>query len=81
MDSDDIVEIIVRHIRDVVPELADHPIGRDDAMADLGVDSIERGEIVVATLEDLGLDIPLVQLHGPRNIGELADLLHDKRAA
>lgn len=81
MDSDDIVEIIIRQIRAVVPELADHPIGRDDAMADLGVNSIERGEVVVATLEELGLTIPMVQLHGPRNIGELADLLHGKFAA
>jgi len=81
MDSDRIVAIIVRQIRTVVPELADHPIGRDDAMADLGVNSIERGEVVVATLEELGLNIPMVQLHGPRNIGELADLLHGKCAA
>lgn len=81
MDSDSIVDIIIRQIRDVVPELEDHPIGRADAMADLGVDSVERSEIIIATMEELGLDIPMVKLHGPRNIGELADLLHAKRAA
>ncbi|WP_086464298.1 acyl carrier protein [Oceanibaculum nanhaiense] len=80
MDSDSILTIIVAQIRTVVPDLATHPIGRADAMADLGLDSIERSEIVLATLEELGLDIPMVQLHGPRNIGELADLLHAKHA-
>lgn len=79
MDSASILTIIVAQIRTVVPDLAEHPIGREDAMADLGLDSIERSEIVLATLEELGLDIPMVQLHGPRNIGELADLLHAKR--
>ncbi len=75
MDSDQIVGIIIAEIRETVPELAEQPIGRDDSMADLGVDSIERSEIILAVMEQLGLKIPMVQLHGPRNIGELADLL------
>ncbi len=75
MDSDQIVGIIIVEIRETVPELAEQPIGRDDSMADLGVDSIERSEIILAAMEQLGLKIPMVQLHGPRNIGELADLL------
>lgn len=80
MDSDSIAAIIIREIRRVVPDLEGQAIGRTDAMADLGVDSIERSEIVVATLEALDLEVPMVQLHGPRNIGELADLLHAKHA-
>lgn len=75
MDSDQIVGIIIAEIRETVPELADQAIGREDSMADLGVDSIERSEIILAAMEQLGLKIPMVQLHGPRNIGELADLL------
>ena len=75
MDSDQIVGIIIAEIRETVPELAEQPIGRDDSMAELGVDSIERSEIILAAMEQLGLKIPMVQLHGPRNIGELADLL------
>ncbi|WP_346900195.1 acyl carrier protein [uncultured Roseibium sp.] len=75
MDSDQIVGIIIAEIRETVPELAEQSIGRNDSMADLGVDSIERSEIILAAMEQLGLKIPMVQLHGPRNIGELADLL------
>jgi len=80
LDSDSIAAIIIREIRRVVPDLEGRAIGRTDAMADLGVDSIERSEIVIATLEALDLEVPMVQLHGPRNIGELADLLHAKHA-
>lgn len=75
MDSDQIVGIIIAEIHETVPELAEQAIGRDDSMADLGVNSIERSEIILAAMEHLGLKIPMVQLHGPRNIGELADLL------
>lgn len=79
MDSHAISELLIKMIRRTVPELADHAIGRNDAMADLGVDSIERSEIIIATLETIGLEVPMVQLHGPRNIGELADRIHAKQ--
>lgn len=78
MDRDSILAIIIRQIREVVPELEDQPISGVDAMADLGVNSVERSEIVMNTLEAIGLDLPMVQTHGPRNLGELADLLHAK---
>ena len=81
MDSDRIAEIIIAEIRSTVPELEAQPIIRADSMADLGVDSIERSEIILATLEAIGVKVPMVQLHGPRNIGELADLLHAKSKA
>jgi polyketide biosynthesis acyl carrier protein len=76
VDKDGILAVIVNQVRTVVPDLSGRAIGAADSMADLGVDSIERGEIILATMEELGLDIPLVQLHGPRNLGELAALVH-----
>jgi polyketide biosynthesis acyl carrier protein len=48
-------------------------------MSQLGLDSVERQEVVMLTLEAIGLEIPLVQLRGPRTIGDLAELLHAKR--
>ncbi len=81
MDRDVIFTTILTQIREVVPELESHSFSAQDAMSNLGVDSVDRQEILILTLEAIGLDIPMVQLHGPRNIGELADLLHAKLAA
>lgn len=81
MDSHHIAEIIIAEIRETVPELADQPITVRESMAELGVDSIERSEVILAVMEQLGLKIPMVQLHGPKNIGELADLLLSKSAS
>ncbi len=78
MDSHQISEIIFAEIRQTVPELADKPMTRADSMADLGVDSIERSEVILATMEQLSLKFPMVETHGPRNIGELADLFYAK---
>lgn len=80
MDSTQIAEIIIAEIRETVPELAEQPITAADSMADLGVDSIERSEVILAAMEKLSLKIPMVQLHGPKNIGELAELLFTKSA-
>lgn len=81
MDRNSILAIIIEKIRLVVPDLEGRAIRPDMALADLGLDSVERHEVVVLTLEAMALDMPLVQLRGPRNIGELASLLHAKAAA
>ncbi|TYC75456.1 acyl carrier protein [Stappia sp. BW2] len=80
MDSKQIADMVIAEIRETVPELADQPISPEDSMAELGVDSIERSEVILSTMEKLGLKIPMVQLHGPKNIGELAELLFNKSA-
>lgn len=79
MDSNSILAIITEQIRAVVPDLNDTSIAASDTMTQLGLDSVERQEVVMLTLEAIGLEIPLVQLRGPRTIGELAVLLHAKR--
>jgi polyketide biosynthesis acyl carrier protein len=39
---------------------------------------MDRAEIVMMTLESLSLKIPLIELVSAKNIGKLADLLHEK---
>jgi polyketide biosynthesis acyl carrier protein len=77
--SADILSLIAQCIREIVPQLADHEFRPADRLAELGVNSLDRAEIVVCVLEALQLRIPRVSLAGAKNIGELADLLHDKR--
>lgn len=81
-DRERIFEVVTRHAREIVPELAGHAFQPTDRLVDLGANSVDRAEIVTMTLEALGLDVPRVELFGARNIGELVEVLHDKcRAA
>ena len=77
----DILSLIAQCVRETIPELAGHEFRRADRLAELGVNSMDRAEIVVRVLELLQLRIPRVSLAAAKNIGELADLLHDKRSA
>ena len=49
-----------------------------DASADLGANSVDRAEIAMFVQESIGLSVPRVELYGPTNIGELADLFLKK---
>jgi polyketide biosynthesis acyl carrier protein len=78
MDRQAVFALIVKHCREVVPDLAAHEFCDTDRLVELGANSMERAEIVMMTLEELALEIPRVEAFGPRNIGELADLLYRK---
>ncbi|HEJ3362319.1 TPA: acyl carrier protein [Pseudomonas aeruginosa] len=81
MTREQIFELIVHHVRQVIPTLANHAFTRSDRLRDLGANSVDRAEIVMLVLESLSLSIPRVELFGPRNIGELADLIHTRLEA
>ncbi|AZC18471.1 MULTISPECIES: acyl carrier protein [Pseudomonas] len=81
MTREQIFELIVRHVRQVIPTLASHAFTRSDRLRDLGANSVDRAEIVMLVLESLSLSIPRVELFGPGNIGELADLIHTRLEA
>ena len=74
MTRNDILDLIARHTREVVPGLDDHEFVPSDRLADLGANSVDRAEIAMLVQESLGLSVPRVELFGPKNIGELADL-------
>jgi polyketide biosynthesis acyl carrier protein len=78
MDKKDIFQVITRHTCEVIPELKDHNFQSVDSLKNLGANSIDRSEIVIMTLESLSLQIPLIELAGAENIGELASILHEK---
>lgn len=78
MTADRIFELLCAQARIVIPELSERSIAPTDAMADLGLDSIDRSEVIVGALDKLGLKVRMVDLHGPRNLGELAELLASK---
>ena len=81
MGPEAVFDTLLAQIRDVVPELGEHAFTRTESMADLGVNSIERSEVLLLTLDALGLKMSPVAFHGARNIGELSDLIHAKLAA
>lgn len=78
VSKEEILEIIVRHTREVVPELEAHEFRPDDSLKALGANSVDRADIIMMTLESLVLNIPLVAMAKAENISELAEIIHAK---
>lgn len=77
-DPDEIFQVIVRSVVAVIPDLEDHEFSKTDELEELGLNSIERTDVIVMSLEELNLQIPLVETRGANDIGELAQLFHAK---
>jgi polyketide biosynthesis acyl carrier protein len=75
MNKGVILELIAKHTREILPGLEAHGFQESDRLADLGANSVDRAEISMLVQESLSLVVPRVELFGPRNIGELAELL------
>lgn len=78
MSKDEIFQIIVRHTREVVPDLEVHDFQQTDSLKALGANSIDRAEIIMLTLETLSLHIPMMAMANAENIGQLAGIIHEK---
>lgn len=74
----DVLELIATHTREILPDLDAHNFVESDRLADLGANSVDRAEIAMMVQESLSLSVPRVELFGPKNIGELADLFLKK---
>ncbi|QUX26960.1 acyl carrier protein [Nocardiopsis akebiae] len=78
MSNQDVFDLVVEHTREVLPELGSHAFTPSSSLRELGANSIDRAEIIMMTLESLSASIPLIELADARNIGELAERIHDK---
>jgi polyketide biosynthesis acyl carrier protein len=78
MTKMELLDLIARHAREILPGLDAHRFVEGDRLVDLGANSVDRAEIAMLVQESLGLSVSRVELFGPKNIGELADLFLGK---
>ena len=78
MTRNQILDLIAKHTREILPGLDEHEFIGSDRLVDLGANSVDRAEIAMLVQESLGLSVSRVELFGPKNIGELADLFLTK---
>ncbi|MFI9383541.1 acyl carrier protein [Kutzneria sp. NPDC052558] len=75
---DKVLAVIEEQLLLAVVDVAPTAIGPEAELAALGLDSIDRMDLVVATVEALGIDPPLHLFGSARSLGELATLVHQQ---
>jgi polyketide biosynthesis acyl carrier protein len=78
MTESEVFELIVKHAREVMPELHTCRITPEDRLVDFGANSVDRMEIISMTLCSLSLKMPLAATLKANNVGQLAALLHER---
>ena len=73
--------VVERNIRQVQPDLPDDAVSADVALSDLVTDSMDRLDVVVGTLDDLGLELSADRVAGARDLGSLVDALLGRAGA
>ena len=78
MTKDELLNIITTNLFEIIPELEEEEFSLDESFVDLGMNSIDRGELITMTLESLESDIPRVEFVSANSINDLLDLFAAK---
>lgn len=72
MTNETVLETLYASVRDVMPELAGAPLDAASSLHDLGLNSMERAEVIMETLFALDLRLPMTAFARARNLGDIA---------
>jgi polyketide biosynthesis acyl carrier protein len=72
-----IFEVVQRHILAVLTDLDPSEITPHRTMRELGANSIDRMDVVVATMQELEVEIPPERMSGVHDLGSLVEVLHE----
>jgi polyketide biosynthesis acyl carrier protein len=72
INQQDLIAAIVTEIKDLVPELRQRPIAESDSLRELGLNSMDRVDVIMAALALAGVRIPMTAFAGLKNIEEIA---------
>ena len=75
MSKEHVFEVVKNVISEILPGVQSELISSEKSLKELGANSIDRMEVVITAMEELGLKIPLMSFAEVSNIGGLVDVL------
>jgi len=75
LEKRNVFQVVKDVISEVLPDVDSEDIKIEQNLKSLGANSIDRTEIVMLSMEKLGIKVPLVSFGGVENIEEMVDVL------
>lgn len=76
MTREMIGEAVKKSINEVLPDLATFDLSQKNSLRNLGANSVERAKIIMLTLAQLKLKIPMADFAKAQNIEELVEIFY-----
>jgi polyketide biosynthesis acyl carrier protein len=77
----DVAAAVAAAVTEILPAIPPERVTGDKHLKDLGADSVDRVEIIVAALDRLGLQEPLSSFSDLKDVDAMVDLLHERSAS
>ncbi|HEX6565745.1 MAG TPA: phosphopantetheine-binding protein [Chthoniobacterales bacterium] len=81
IDKDQIFAVLKANTLLILSDVGANDVTIDGSLTDLGANSIDRVEIVMNSLQELHLKIPVPELHGLKSLRAVVDLFYRYAAA
>lgn len=78
VDNAHLFDVVCNHICEVLPELSRAEITEERTLEQLGANSMDRADILMDIMDTLSLNIPRVEMFGPKTVAEIIALLKEK---
>ena len=78
MKKDEILAVVSKVIKDTLPEVDENDITPDKSLVDLGANSIDRSEIILQSMMDVGVKVSLVEVGSIKKIDDLVEFYLQK---
>jgi polyketide biosynthesis acyl carrier protein len=78
MEKELIFKIVIRKIIEILPEVAPEQITMQRSLHDIGANSIDRADIIMNTVAEINVDIPMLEFGRAKNIGDIVEIIHRK---
>jgi acyl carrier protein len=76
MAREDVLALIVRHLREVLDDIGPERAEPDIALSEMGATSLDVAEVVARSSRELGVEVPRSVLAGLTDLDALGDLLY-----
>jgi len=74
----EVFAVVQGNILGILTKLAPEDVRPEVSMRTLGANSIDRVDVIVKSMADLTLKIPLMEFSNVSSIGELVDVFYEK---
>ncbi len=78
MSPDSILATLCRAVADVRPDLDTAVLTPADSLRELGLDSMERAEVIMLAMSELRVRVPMTAFAGAADLGAIAAVLESR---